>query len=170
MNMYKTLNSEFLNLDELTKEEKAIYNQVKSLYDTGREWSEFKNAWIGKVMAISKDIPSAEVVEQPIYKICQDLDSRLGIKQGYTREPDYRDLLDDVISIHFQSRYQFCKLMDVDEGDLSRILQKKKDFSVKRLQDILDKMNYRIALVERLKEPTSHRSSGRLKQAAQSDK
>ena len=98
------------------------------------------------------------------------MDSRLGIKQGYTREPDYRDLLDDAISMHFQSRYQFCKLMGVDEGDLSSILQKKKNFSVKRLQDILDKMNYRIALVERLKEPTSHRSSGRLKQAAQSDK
>lgn len=152
MNMYKTLNGEVFDLDELTDELKTIYSVLKSHYDINTDWTEFTNLWITKVREAFSDKQPSEIVEEPIYKICQDLDSRLGIRQGYTREPDYRDLLADIISLHFGSRYQFSKEIGIDEGYLSSVLNKKKNLSLEKLQEILKKMNYRIAFVEKVEE------------------
>jgi hypothetical protein len=149
MNFYKTLNGEIFDFNQLTDEQKAIYNVVKSFYDTNPEWTEFSNFWITKIReAFTNEEPSL-VVEEPIYKICQDLESRLGIRQGYAREPDYRDLLADIISIHFKSRYQFCKEIEIDEGYLSNVLNRKKHLSVEKLEEILERTNYRSAFIEK---------------------
>lgn len=152
MNLYKTLNGEVFNLDELPAKLKALYSEVKSFYDTNADWTEFANLWTAKIRESFSDKQRSEVVEEPIYKICQDLESRLGIRQGYTREPDYRDLLADIISLHYGSRYRFCKEIGVDEGYLSSVLNKKRNLSLKKLQDILNKTNYRIAFIEKVKE------------------
>ena len=152
MNLYKTLNGDIFNLDELPAELKSVYREVKSLYDINAGWTEFTNHWIAKIRGAFSGEPPSAVVEEPIYKICQDLDSRLGIRQGYTREPDYRDLLADIISLHFGSRYRFCKETGVDEGHLSSVLKKKKNLSLEKLQEILNKTNYRIAFVEKVRE------------------
>jgi len=152
MNLYKTLNGEVFNLDELPDELKAVYSEVKAYYDTNADWTEFTNLWMAKIRENFSDKKPSEVVEEPIYKICQDLDSRLGIRQGYTREPDYRDLLADIISLHFGSRYRFCKEIGVDEGYLSSVLNKKKNLSLEKLEEILNRANYRIAFIEKVKE------------------
>jgi transcriptional regulator with XRE-family HTH domain len=152
MNLFKTLNGEVFALDRLTSERKRIYREVKSFYDTNPEWTEFSNFWVAKIKKTFSDKEPSLVVEEPIYKICQDLESRLGIRQGYTREPDYRDLLADIISLRFKSRYQFCKDMGIDEGYLSNVLNKKKHLSIERLQEILEKTNYRIAFMEKMEE------------------
>lgn len=152
MNVYKTLNGEVFMLDALTKELKEVYCMVKSHYDANTDWTEFTNLWMTKIREIFSNKQPSEIVEEPIYKICQDLDSRLGIRQGYTREPDYRDLLADIISLHFGSRYQFSKEVGIDEGYLSSVLNKKKNLSMEKLQEILKKTNYRIAFIETAKE------------------
>ena len=152
MNLYRTLNGEVFNLDKLPAKQKSIYVEVKSSYDLNIEWTEFTNLWVAKVREVLRDEEPSEIVGEPIYKICQDLDSRLGIRQGYTREPDYRDLLADIINVHFGSRYQFCKQTGIDEGYLSSILNKKKDPSLKMLQRILKKSNYQIRFVEKVGE------------------
>ena len=156
-NFFKTLNGEIFKLDELTAEEKAIYDEIKYAYDTNTEWTEFTNLWIAKIREVFIGKDPSLIVEEPIYSICQDLDSRLGIRQGYTREPDYRDLLDDIISIHFGSRYRFCQEMGMDEGFLSSVLNRKKDLSLAKLQQILKKMNYRIMFIEKVEEPRKER-------------
>ena len=149
MNRYKTLNGEIFDLDELTDELKAVYRELKTHYDTNMEWTEFPNLWTAKVRNALSGKHSSEIVDEPIYKICQDMESRLGIRQGYTKEPDYRDLLADIISLHFGSRYQFSKEIGIDEGYLSSVLNKKKNLSLEKLQEILKKINYRIAFIER---------------------
>lgn len=149
MNYYRTLNGEAFNLNELTEQQKLIYAEVKSFYDTNPEWTEFTSLWIARIKEAFAGKQPSSVVEEPIYKICQDMDSRLGIRQGYTKEPDYRDLLADIISRHFKSRYQFCKEIGIDEGYLSSVLAKKKHLSIEKLQEILDKIDYRIAFIER---------------------
>ena len=131
MNLYRTLKSEVFDLGRLPAKQKSIYAELKSSYDLNIEWTRFTNLWITKVKEALKDEEPSEMVEEPIYKICQDLDSRLGIRQEYTKEPDYQDLLADVINLHFGSRYQFCKQTGVDEGYLSSILSRKKNPSLK---------------------------------------
>jgi hypothetical protein len=155
MNFFKTLNGEVFALDRLTSEQKRIYSEAKSFYDENPEWREFSNFWITKIRDIFANEEPSSVVEEPLYKICQDLESRLGIRQGYTREPDYRDLLADIIDLHYRSRYQFCKDMGIDEGYLSNVLNKKKHLSIERLQEILEKTNYRIAFLEKMEEKVS---------------
>ena len=150
MNYYRTLDGEIFNLDELTDQQKRIYTEVKYAYDTNPEWTEFSNLWITKLKEALAGKEPASIVEEPIFKICQDLESRLGIRQGYTREPDYRDLLADIISRHFKSRYQFCKEIGIDEGYLSAVLARKKHLSIEKLQEILDKLDHRIIFVEKV--------------------
>ncbi len=151
MNFYKTLNSEVFDLDQLTNEQEAIYRAVESFYDTNPDWGEFSNFWIARMREVLGNEESSSVIKAPIYKICQDLDSRLGIRQGYTRESDYRDLLADVIDRHFKSRYQFCKEIGIDEGYLSNVLNKKRHISIEKLEEVLERTNYRIAFVEKVK-------------------
>ncbi len=150
MNYYKTLDGEVFNLDELTKQQKLIYSEVKSFYDINPDWNQFSNVWTDRLREAFAGVDPRTVVEEPIFEICQDLDSRLGVRQGYMREPDYRDLLADIISRHFKSRYQFCKEMGIDEGYLSAVLARKKHMSIEKLQEILDKLDHRIVFVEKV--------------------
>lgn len=152
MRLYRTLNGEVFDLDKLTNKEKKIYAELKSYYDSNREWTAFSNLCFGKIKNTFKDEKPSVVVRTPIYKICLDLDSRLGLKQGYTREPDYRDLLADIIGSHFKSRSDFSKMVGIDPGYLSSVLAKKKHLSVEKLARILDKTNYRIAFIENVEE------------------
>lgn len=149
MNIYKTLNGGFYNINELPVESKSIYTEIKASYDAGIEWTRFTNLWTQRISETFSNEPKSVIVESPIYKICQDLDSRIGIKQGYTREPDYRDILADLISMHYKSRYQFCKKTGIGEGYLSSVLNRKKEFSITKLREILEIMNYRIAFIEK---------------------
>ena len=152
MNLYKTLNGEVFDLNKLTKREREIYSEVKAFYNLNTDWTEFSNLWITKIReAFSSTNPSL-VTKKNIYRICQDLESRLGVRQGYTREIDYRDLLADIINIHFKSRYQFCNKLAFDQGYLSSVLNRKKHISMNKLQEALDKINYRIAFVEKGRE------------------
>lgn len=166
MNLYRTLNGEFFDLNDLPAKQRSIYAEVKSSYDLNIEWTKLTNLWVAKVREAFKDEEPSKIVEKVIYKICQDLDSRLGIRQGRTREPDYQDLLADVINLHFGSRYQFCKQTGIDEGYLSSILNRKKNPSLKMLQGILGKINYRIRFVEQAREPISYNEASGLSMEA----
>ena len=74
------------------------------------------------------------------------MESRLGIEQGCVRNADYRDRLAEIISEEFSSRYQFCKKAQVDEAFLANVLKKKKDFSIKKLEKILEDLGYELEI------------------------
>jgi len=80
----------------------------------------------------------------PIFRICQDLSSRLGIKQGYIRKDDYRDKLLEIIDSNFRSRYEFCKKVGIDEGFLSKVLRNQRSLSLDNLLRILGAVGYEI--------------------------
>lgn len=62
---------------------------------------------------------------------------------------DYRDLLAKIISEKYLSRYQFCRVIGIDEAFLSNVLNKKKHFSLKNLEEILAKIGYEISMVKK---------------------
>lgn len=149
MSVHRSLSGEVFDLGQLSAEQREAYREAKAFYDTNPEWTEFSNFWRQKARKLFAAEAPVAMVKEPLYRILQDLDSRLGIRQGYAREPDYRDLLEDIISRHFKSRYQFCKETGMDEGYLSSVLGKKKHLSIEKLQEIMDKTNYRICFVEK---------------------
>ncbi len=85
-----------------------------------------------------------------IWKICEDMGSRLAIKQGYARRGDYRDELMDLIESKYPSRYAFCREVGLDEGYLSRVLNKRQHFSVKKLEKVLDALGCELTIREKV--------------------
>jgi len=128
---YSTITGRRLDLDRLGAGEREFLASVRCRYATGPEWSEFAAWWVEELrrQGVSD--------ESPAYRICQDLEARLGIAQGKVAPPDYRDYLADLIEERYGSRYRFCKETGVDPGHLSRVLASRSELSVQNLQRIL---------------------------------
>ena len=144
MREYRTLKNEVYNLDSLSEKEKKIYQEVHSYLEKNPDWTEFSTYWKDKLLEEFKDKRVEEIANLPIFRICQDLSSRLGIKQGYIRKDDYRDKLLEIIDSNFRSRYEFCKKMGIDEGFLSKVLRNQRSLSLDNLLRILGAVGYEI--------------------------
>src|SRR5579864_3826162 len=83
------------------------------------------------------NLPTASMT----YRICQDLEARLGIAQGKVAPPDYRDYLADLIEERYGSRYRFCKETGIDPGHLSRVFASRSELSLQRLNHILEALH-----------------------------
>jgi hypothetical protein len=129
---YRTITGRRLGLGELDATERRFLAAVQEEYEHEPEWSAFASWWSAGLRAAG--VPRSSVV----YRICQDLEARLGIAQGTVAPPDYRDYLADLIEERYGSRYRFCKETGVDPGHLSRVLSSRSDLSLRSLQKVLD--------------------------------
>lgn len=128
---YETITGRRLGLAELTPDERDFLTAVQRRYATRPEWSEFAAWW-------AEGLRQAGLFESsPAYRICQDLEARLGIAQGKVAMPDYRDSLADLIEEQYGSRYRFCQETGIDPGHLSRVLAGRSELSVTNLQEVL---------------------------------
>jgi len=152
MKEYKTLKGEAYNIESLSKKERAVLEEVYSYFEKNPDWPEFSTYWKDKLMERLQDKTREEIVTLSIFRICQDLSSRLGIRQGYIREEDYRDKLLEIIDGNFRSRYEFCKKVGIDEGFLSKVLRNQRSLSLDNLIRILGKIGYEIEFKERKSE------------------
>jgi hypothetical protein len=129
--VYRTVTGRTVDLATLNVDERACLATVVAKYRAQPEWTRF-GAWWMKELS-KRDIPESSV----LYRICDDLEARLGIAQGKAAPPDYRHYLLALIEEHYGSRYKFCKATGIDQGQLSRILSGKADFSIEALGNIL---------------------------------
>lgn len=128
---YETITGRRLSLAELSPVERELLARVEERYAAKPEWSEFGAWWPAQLQ-------EAELSEtSPAYRICQDLEARLGIAQGKVAMPDYRDSLADLIEEQYGSRYRFCQETGIDPGHLSRVLAGRSELSVTSLQEVL---------------------------------
>jgi len=142
---YETLESEKFDIKALSDQEYKFLKKVMNYYYEKLDWNVFSNYWLKEGQKIWAGTPKREVVELPIFRICQDLEVRLGIKQGKTRLPDYRDELGALIDKEFNSHYQFCKKAGIAQDTLSRILNKRREPSLRILKIMLDALGYKIS-------------------------
>ncbi len=149
MNAYETLDHKTFDLDKLPSKQKKFFEEMKVCLRKKFDWSEFGSFWFNQLSVVFKEVKKEDIPQLPIFKICQDMESRLGVQQGYTRLTDYRDMLAKIISEVYKSRYLFCKEVGIDEAFLSNVLKKKKHFSTKKLQEILDKAGYDLEIRKR---------------------
>lgn len=148
---YQTITGRRLDLGGLDKKEGVFLSAVERNYGKQPEWSEFAAWWTGKFRRTGL---SAESVA---YRICQDLEARLGIAQGKVAPPDYRDYLADLIEERYGSRYRFCKETGIDPGHLSRVFASRSELSLQSLQRILEALH--AALVVQPEEDLADRVS-----------
>lgn len=128
---YHTITGRNLDVTRLTSEERKFLGKVRAKYATKPEWTEFANWWT--TLFNESQLPKESVV----YRLCQDLEARLGIAQGKVAAPDYRDYLADLIEAKFGSRYRFCRETGVDPGHLSRVFSSRSDLSLQSLGNVL---------------------------------
>jgi hypothetical protein len=128
---YRTITGRLLDLRKLEREERPFIAHVLEAYKTGEEWSKFSNLW-------EREFEKRGLNPDGLaYRICQDLEARLGIAQGKVAPPDYRDYLADLIDERYGSRYRFCKETGVDPGQLSRVFASRSDLSLEALKKLL---------------------------------
>lgn len=148
---YRTITGRQLDIGNLDRRQRDLLGVIRKEYGNAPEWSTFARWW-GETVGRA-DLAKDSVV----YRICQDLEARLGIVQGKVAAPDYRDYLADLIEERYGSRYRFCKATGVDPGHLSRVLSSQAELSLRNLQRILDALH--ASLVIQPEEDLAERAS-----------
>lgn len=140
--VYRTLNNEIIDLTFLPDSHRKIYEEAKQFAKQEPDWGNFTNFLIKRVESIGVSVDAA------LFKILQDIGSRLAIRQGLVRQLNWRDDLESLITERFKSRYAFCKATRVSQGHLSAVLAGKKDFSLPNLKRMLDRVGFKMVLVK----------------------
>lgn len=151
--IFRTITGRTVDLRKLDNREREFLAAVQRRYQRGPEWSEFSAWWTQEFRQ------SGLPVESVTYRVCQDLESRLGIAHGRVSPPDYRDYLADLIEERYGSRYRFCKETGVDPGHLSRVFASRSELSLQTLQRVLQEVH--AALVIQPEEDLADRLSPR---------
>lgn len=138
--VYQTITGRRIPLSKLSKAEQRFLELVAKKYSSRQQWTRFAAWWNGEFNATGLDTSSA------VYRICQDLEARLGINQGKVAPPDYRDFLTELIDAQFGSRQEFCNATEVDPGQLSRVLANRGDLSMKVLQKVLEVLHAHLVI------------------------
>jgi hypothetical protein len=129
--VYETITGRQIDLARLSRDERKFLLSVRKKYKTQPGWSAFASWW-------GSELGKSGLTEKSVaYRICQDLEARLGIAQGKVGAPDYRDYLADLIEERYGSRYRFCKEQGVDPGHLSRVLSSRSELSLQSLKHVL---------------------------------
>ena len=148
-NTYTDLRGRQYFFASLDGEEKKLIARLKRRITTHGDWYDYENYWIKTVgdFYLKCGLSRKEVTETALWKIAQDLGSRLAIKQGLMRAPDYRDELDALIREKFKTHREFCKATGISEDMLSHVLSRRKHLAIDTLEAALEKIGCTLRIV-----------------------
>ena len=150
---YVTLLGERYALPDLSEEERDMVFHLVAEAKKNPDWDTFSNYFRKRCRPVFEKLPPKDVPESPLYRIAQDLEMRLGVKQGKTRLPDYRDKLEYLIRRNYNSIAEFCRESGMDQAYLSRLFGKERNASIEKLLSILDKLGYQMQFIKRDSQP-----------------
>jgi hypothetical protein len=150
---YITIDGEIIDTNRLDPEELSLFNRLKRRAKTHPDWNDFENYWTTAVGEFynQRGVSRKESARTPIYKIAQDLGSRLAVASGFAREPDYRDELADLIRRRFKTRREFCEATGISEDMLSHVLARRKHLAVDTLIAALSRIGCTLRILPREK-------------------
>lgn len=137
---YRTLTGRTVVLEMLSGEERAFLMVVVERYRKWSDWTEFAAWWM------SEASKWGFVRESPVFRICDDLEARLGIAQGKVAPPDYRHCILALIEERDGSRGKFCQETGIDPKQLGWILAGDANASVVELERLLHVFNMYLAV------------------------
>ena len=148
---------------ELADAEAQLFEQAHRVYKESPDWLGFKQKWLNAALSYYDriNLPRREAIEKPLYRVIQDLGSRLMIRAGYAKMPGYREQIVAIIESKFKSRREFCEVTGLLETILSHMLKGRKEVSIPNLTEALEKIGYGLAIVPLTKATGERRTSTR---------
>jgi hypothetical protein len=133
----------------LDTEERRLVAQLRRRARRNPDWDAFDNWWTRAIpeFYLARGVSRKAVVRTAVWRIAQDLSSRLGIAAGLIRPPDYRDELDDLIRTHYPSRRAFAQATGMAEAVLNDFLAGRKDLPLATLAQALERAGYRLHII-----------------------
>jgi hypothetical protein len=147
--VYVDLDGNQIILANLDREERALVARLRRRTATNPTWDAFDNYWTSAVATFyeSRGLSRRAATRTPVWRIAQDLSSRLGITQGMIEPDDYRDELETLIRDNFPSRRAFCQATGLSEDMLSHVLAGRKDLSLSALEQALTRIGYTLRIL-----------------------
>jgi hypothetical protein len=138
-----------ISLRDLEPDERQLLARLRGRARRQPSWTDFGNYWTREVAAFydARGLSRAKSRQTPVYRVAQDLWSRLGIAEGLVRSPDYRVELEELISREYPTRRAFCEATGLSEDMLSHVLAGRKDLSLESLTEALARIGYRLRIV-----------------------
>lgn len=141
---YTDLHGKDHSLAGLTAPERSALSRLKKLAAGNPDWMAYSNQFmmeVEKLLAASGK-SRREFTQSVVYRLGQDIGSRLGVAQGKMRLSDYRDELQQLIATRFRTRREFCEATGLSEDMLSHVLAKRKNLAIDTLADALAKVGF----------------------------
>jgi hypothetical protein len=147
--VYVDLDGQTICLGHLDAEERKLLARIRRRARTHPDWNDYDNYWTREVGKFydARGVPRTVSRESVVYRVAQDLSSRLGLACGLIRPDDYQGELEELIREKFPSRRAFCEATGLSEDMLSHVLAGRKDFSLAKLTAALARIGYRLRLV-----------------------
>lgn len=134
---------------EFDAEELDLISELLAYSRKHADWPDYSNYWMPRVRQFyeAKGLSRREIRETGVYRIAQDIGSRMAVDAGLARLPDYRDELEGIIRERFHTRREFCEATGLSEDMLSHVLSKRKNLAVDTLAEALGRIGYALHLV-----------------------
>ena len=149
VDVYVDLDGRELCLEHLDAEERKLLARIRRRARANADWDAFDNYWTNAVPAVyeRRGLERKDVSGTLLWRIAQDLSSRLGIAAGLVRPDDYQGDLEDLVREKFGSQRAFCKATGLSPAMLSHVLAGRKDLSLAKLSAALERIGYRLRIV-----------------------
>ncbi|HZT83774.1 MAG TPA: hypothetical protein VFA26_26320 [Gemmataceae bacterium] len=133
-----------ISLEGLDAEELQLVKDLAEHAEAHPDWNEFSNFWMARVGGFyaARGLSRQATQQTAAYRIGSDLASRLAIRAGLARPPDYRDELENLIHTRFRTRREFCEATGISEDMLSHVLAKRKHLAINTLVEALERIGY----------------------------
>lgn len=148
-NAYIDLSGRHIRLDRLSDDERALVECLEGRAKGRPDWSDFENYWTKAVAEFyePQGLTRSQIRKTSVYRIAQDLGSRLAVDSGLARTPDYRDELEELIRTRFKTRREFCRAAGLSEDMLSHVLAHRKHIGIETLSTALSRVGYHLRIV-----------------------
>ncbi|HEY8504237.1 MAG TPA: hypothetical protein VIL46_06610, partial [Gemmataceae bacterium] len=105
--------------------------------------------WMAEVARFysARGLNRAQIAGTVVFRVAQDIDSRMRVAAGHARAPDYRDELEALVLSRFPTRRAFCEATGISEDMLSHVLARRKHLAIDTLSAALEKIGYRLHIV-----------------------
>ncbi|HMC67023.1 MAG TPA: hypothetical protein VKI65_18945 [Gemmataceae bacterium] len=145
---YTDLEGREVSLTGLDEAERKLVSLLRRRAATHPNWTDFDNFWTKAVADFydARGLTRKQSSNTAVFRIAQDLSSRLAVRSGMARLPDYRDELEELIRSRFRTRRAFCKATGLSEDLLSHVLAGRKHLSLPTLSTALERIGYRLRI------------------------